>query len=248
MRHIGTDEVFLEGIVTRRHGRMRSKQGGGSHQLKRDVEVEVVLVDVDTQTLQTAESGMALVAVEDGRLHAHGFEQADATHAEEHLLLDAHLAVAAIKSARDATVLGRVLLDVGIQEIESYPTHVDTPCLGIDRATGESDAHLHPFALVVEHRLQGQLRELLRDVFGTLLAGDGDLLCEVAVTIQQTDAHHVGVRVGGLLHIVACQDAQTAGIDLQALHQAVFHAKIGNEVLLLRRLRHVSLELVVHLI
>ena len=191
---------------------------------------------------------MALVAVVDGRLQAQGFEQTDAAHAEEHLLLDAHLAVASIESAGDATVLGRVLLDVGVQEVEPYPTHADTPRLGVDRAAREGDAHLDPVAIFVVYGLQRQLRELLRDVLGPLLARNGDFLGKIAVTIQQADAHHVGVRVRSLLHVVASQDAKTARIDLKALHQAIFHAEIGDEVLLLRGLRHVGSELVVHLI
>ena len=117
VRHISTDKVFLKCIVTSRHRSVRSEQGGSSNQFKRNIKVEIVPVDVDTQTFQTAEGSMAFVAVIDGRLHAHGFKQADTSHAEEHLLLDTHLAVAAIESTGNTTVFRRVLFDISIKQV-----------------------------------------------------------------------------------------------------------------------------------
>ena len=207
VRHVSTNQVFLKRIVTRRHGRVCGEQGRGSDQLKRNVEVEIVLVDIHAQTFQSAEGRVSLVAMVNRWFQADGFEQTDTAHAEEHLLLDAHFAVAAVKSARDATVFRRVLIDVSIKQIQPYPTHIDTPNFGKDRAAREGDADLHPVAVVVADGCQRQLRELLRDVVGALLARHGDFLGEVTVTIQQTDAHHVGVAVGGLFHVVAGEDA-----------------------------------------
>ena len=227
---------------------MRCEQGRSPDQFQSHIEVEVVLVDIHAQAFQSAEGSMAFIAVVNRGFHTHGFKQADTAHTEEHLLFDAHLAVAAIESASDATVFGRVLFDIGVQKVKSYPTHIDTPCLGIDRAAWEGDAHHHPFAILVEDRLQRQLRKLLRNIIGLLFSRNCDFLGKVAITVQQSDAHHIGVGIRGLLHVVASKDTKAARINLKALHQTVFHAEIGDEVLLLGRLRHIRLKLVVHLV
>ena len=50
VRHIGTDEMLLKSIVTCWHRRVSCEQGRCPNQLKRDIKVKVVLVDIHAQT------------------------------------------------------------------------------------------------------------------------------------------------------------------------------------------------------
>jgi hypothetical protein len=84
----------------------------------------------------------------------------------------------------------------------------------------------------VDHRRHRQVVEVRILVNRLLVAVGVDLLLEVSLAIQQADADKRQAQVAGGLAVVAGQDAQTAGVDRQALVKPEFGAKIGDQIVL----------------
>src|SRR5207247_3252388 len=54
-------------------------------------------------------------------------EGAQAADAKDDLLADAHVVVAAVEPAGDRPVLGAVLRDVGVEQVQRHPADLDAP-------------------------------------------------------------------------------------------------------------------------
>ena len=77
--------------------------------------------------LEAEKAGVALVGVEDLRMDVEGAQRPDAADAEDDLLAEAVLLVAAVEAVRDRNDLRRVLRHVRVEEIERDAAHVDAP-------------------------------------------------------------------------------------------------------------------------
>ena len=87
---------------------------------------------------------MAFVRVEDLHVESERFEHAHAAHPEEDLLLQPMLDVAAVEAVGDLADVGRVLVDVGVEQVERHAADVGTPHLGVQRSPGEVDVTRTP--------------------------------------------------------------------------------------------------------
>ncbi len=83
---------------------------------------------------------MALVRVEHLHVEAERLEHAHAAHAEEDLLLQPVLDVAAVEAVGDLAHVGFVVVDVGVEEVERCTADVRSPHLRVQGASGELDA------------------------------------------------------------------------------------------------------------
>ena len=155
-------------------------------------------------------------------------EGAYAADAEQDFLLHAVLPVTAVELMGNLTVLGDVGLEVGIEEIEVGAADGNLPDAGGHIAAGHSHMHGAPVALVVEHGLGGNPQEVGGVVFGHLVALGGDPLGEVSVSVQQADGDEVDLHVGCLLEVVAGEDAEASGINLEGCLEAVLHTEVGD--------------------
>ena len=125
---------------------------GGEHRarprrLQRLVEAEAVVLDQLANAFDAEEAGMALVGVEDLRRRktgqgAVGADGADAADAEQHLLLQAMLAAAAVQPVRHLALGRRVVLDVGVEQEQRHPTDGHLPHLSDDAASRHAHGHL----------------------------------------------------------------------------------------------------------
>ena len=168
---------------------------------------------------------------------------ADTADAQQEFLLEAVLPVAAIQVVGHLAVLGDVGLIVGVQQVQVRTAHLHFPHAGGDGTAREGHARGDPVAIGVHHRHGRDLQEVLGVVVGDLVALAGDDLGEVAEPVEEAHGDEVHVHVGGLLQVVAGQDAETARIDLQGGIQTVFHAEVGNgRVGALGLLGHVGVE------
>ena len=147
--------------------------------------------------------------------------------AQEVFLLDAVLPVAAVELMGDDAVELAVHVEVGIHQIELHAAHVHAPYVAIYYTSGIWHFENHGTAVLFEHLLDGQLIEVLGLVVGNLLAVDAERLCEVAVPVEETDGGHVHAAVRCFLDIVAGKNTESAGVDLEAVAQAVFHREVG---------------------
>ena len=94
---VANDELLVEDLVARRHGRVRRED-----EVAPDLYLECVVGlgavgDERTKTLELEEGGMPFVQVEDGRLDPEHRQRAHTADAEQKLLADAALAVAAVE-------------------------------------------------------------------------------------------------------------------------------------------------------
>ena len=129
---ISRHELLIKHVMTRRHRGMRGKYGTGGHQLQGAVEFRAAR-HVFAATLQDLEGGVALVDVANSRRNAHGCKSPHTADAKHDFLTDSHLTVAAVKAARNRTVLRYICRDIGVQQIQFHPPNGYTPNLESDR-------------------------------------------------------------------------------------------------------------------
>jgi hypothetical protein len=115
----------------------------------------------------------------------------------------------------------RVLLDVGVQEVERGPADVGPPHLGVARLAGEVDDDAHALAQRDSQGVRVERREAL-----LLPAVEAEVLAEVAVLVEEADADERDAHVRRRLEVVAGQDAEAAGV----LGQGFGDAELGGEV------------------
>ncbi len=227
VRHILTHHRLGERVVTRGNGGMGRKERRRTHHLQSLREGQATLGDEVTDALYADERGVSLVAVINLLLDAHLGQRADTAHAQQQLLLQTVLPVAAVKVERDLTILLAVGLVIGIEQEQVGTAHLTLPYARRERAARERDLYRHPVAHLVAYGRDRQLEEVLRLVCGHLTALRRELLGEVSVTVEQTHGHHRHVLVRSLLQIVARQNAQTARIYLKRRVESVLHREVS---------------------
>ena len=131
---------------------------------------------------EAEEPGMALVAVEHLRVDPEGAQGPDAADAEDDLLAQPVVRVAAVEAVGDGDAVGRVAVDVGVEQVQGDLADVGAPDPDGDLVAGEVDRHAHPGVGEAE-RLGVHVEAVL------LLPAVGvELLVEVALGVQQADA------------------------------------------------------------
>ena len=219
-------EAFVKGIVACRNRRMGGKQRTGAHHFQGLGEVQVVFLDVLTQTLHADERSMALVAVVHLRVQAQFAEGTDTAHAQQEFLLKAVLPVAAIEVIGNLAVFLDIGFIVRIHQVQVCTAHFHLPQAGGQVTARECHGGGYPVAVFVQHRHGGNLGEVLGIVAGHLITLGAEHLVKVTVTIQQAHSHQVHVHVGRFLEVVAGQDTQTAGINLKGGIQTILHTEV----------------------
>ena len=101
MPDVFPEQTFVEGVVPGRDRGMCREQRRGPHEFKSLRIVEIVILDVFTESLQTGECRMAFVALLDLGLYAELPQRPDATDTEKQLLLEPVFPVPAIKMMGD---------------------------------------------------------------------------------------------------------------------------------------------------
>ena len=154
-----------------------------------------------------------------------------AAHAQHDFLTDTHLQIAAVKLRGNGAVLGVVIGDIGVQQIEVDASNGEFPDLGEHLTARQFDADLERFAvLTVGNFLHGQVVEILVELDGLLDAFAVDLLFEITVAVEQTDGAEVQVEVARALAMVAGEDAQATGVVWHALVETELRGEIGDQV------------------
>ena len=197
------------------------------HFLERRVEAPPFLAEI-ADTLQHDESRVPFVEVIRGRITSHCLERAHAADSQDDLLLHPRLAVAAVESRRQLAIPRRVLLEVGVEQIQLYAAEMHEPhrhqhCPVAKRHGG--DARL----AVGRHRRRDRRIgpvQLLVDLF--LPPVEGDVLAEIALRIHESDADERHTEVAGFLAVIAGQDPEAAGVDRQRLMKCEFGGKVGD--------------------
>ena len=177
---------------------------------------------------------MALVGVEHLRRRVAGGRavRADGPHpadADEDLLPDALVLVAAVEPVGDAAQVRLVLLDVGVEQQQRHPPDGRLPHPHAERAAGgHRDLDEDGLARGIGEQLQGQALRVERGVVLELPAVQRQRLAEVARPVQQPDADQRHAQVGRGLEVVAGQHPEAAGVVGQHLRDAELHREVAD--------------------
>ena len=195
---------------------------------------------------------MALVHVHHVRLSVgwqNGAEGAQAANAQNDLLTNARVLVAAVEVAGDPAIVLTVLGQIRIQQVQRHATHSGDPHAGVYGAARKRHVDHNWRALRVEHRAHRHGVRIETIVGLALVARVVDHLAEVAVPIHQPDGDERQTKVAGGLEVVAGQHAEAARVDRQRLGNREFGAEVGDarDVLHLRRAVEVLLQITVTL-
>ena len=178
--------------------------------------------------LQHHEAGMPFVQVPHRRIEPEGAEGTHAADAEDDLLLDPRLAIAAVQAGRQLTIPGRVLLEIGVEQIEVRVSQLRVPDLHQHRALAER--HGNDARLAVRHhrRLDGRVLPPQAAVALFLPALGRDALVEVALRIHEADADEGQSQVACFLAVIAGQHAQAPGVYRERLVQRELRREVGD--------------------
>ena len=167
---------------------------------------------------------------------AQRLERAHAADAEDDLLLHARLAVAAVQARRQLAIPRRVLLEVGVEQVQLDAAEAHAP----DRAPARCGCRAAPrrcracrpavIAGSIGALSQRQpLVDLLLPAFGR------HALVEVALRIHEADADERHAEVARFLAVIAGEHAEAAGVDRQRLVQRELRGEVGDRTRRARR-------------
>ncbi len=218
---VALDELLGEHLVAGRDRRVGREDRRRPDLLERLGDRHPPL-DERAHALEHEEGRVALVEVEHGRPDAQRFERADAADAEQQLLADPVLAVAAVQ---------RVGEPVDLEQVQRHGADVLAPDGRDDGLAGEVDRDGHRLAD------EAGRDRVDRVVLLRLAPGLVDALREVAPAVQQPDADDRHAELGRGLEVVAGEDAEPAGVDRERLLDRELHAHVRDEEPVLRAVR-----------
>ena len=216
---VARHEITREAVDAGGHRRVRREDGACAHDLQRMLGIDSVL-DEAAHALHREEAGVALVHVEHGGLDATGRERLDTADAEQDLLAQPVLAVAAVQAVGDGALGRRIGVHVRVQQEQLDPPDVDAPEPGVQHGTGERHGDECLRAVRAEHGRHGQERRVEFDELLLLGASSRQQLAEIAVAVEEADADDRNAEVARRLEVVAGQDPQPARVLGQRLAEA----------------------------
>ena len=215
--HVADDELLVELLVPGRDGRVRREDRRPAQVLERLGRLHALRGQL-AQPFDLKEGRVALVQVEDVRLDPERRERADAADAEQQLLADPVLAIAAVERIREP---------VDLEQVERHGADVLPPDGCLDRLVGELDRHRHGLA----HQAD-RVRVDALVVLGLPAVGV-DLLAEVAAAVEQADPDERDAELGRRLQMVAGENPEATGVDREPFVQPELHAEVRDEEIVL---------------
>ena len=205
-------------VKTRRHRHLAHGVG----------RLEPLALDDLPRPLEQGERRVPLVQVEHRRLDADHAERPVAADAEQDLLLDARLLVAAVEARREPLVGLGVGVVARVEQQQVAAAHRHPPDPQPDLALGELDAEAHLPPLGVEHRRRRQVLVVDRLVAVLLPAVLVDELVDVALVIEQPHADDRHAEVAHALQVVAGEHPEAARVDGQRLVEPELGREVGD--------------------
>ena len=230
------DQVRREAVVAGGHGRVGGEDDLAGNLHRGGFEVDALFLHTVADGLEDGEAAVAFVEVEHAGRDAHRLDGAETADTEQQLLTDAGARVASVEARSEFAVLGRVALNVGVEQEEIAAADLDLPNFCTDRPAAGPDLHDDGLAVGTDGGLHGELIDVGADVLLLLPSSLVEALQEVALAVEQPDADQRNVEVGGALDVVSGEHAEAARVDRQRLMQA----ELGGEVADWPRAQHAS--------
>ena len=224
--HVLSEETFIEVVVSGGNGRVYGVERRSAYEFDGLVERESAF-HIVADTLYVDKGCMSFVAVVYVFADAQTLECQHTADTQQDFLFEAVFPVATIKLMCDGAVELAVHVVVRIEQVKCDSAHIDTPYVGVYVVVQIGYVNHQVLSVLIEHLVDGQLSEVLGLVVGNLLSVHRQRLREVSIAVEETDGAEVDIAVGGFFQVVACQHAQTAGIDFQHMVQPVLHAEVG---------------------
>src|SRR5436305_8659603 len=174
---------------------------------------------------------VAFVQVKDVRLDSQTTEQAHTSNAEQHLLHDARLAVAAIKMSRDEAISLFVLFYIRVEQVERNAPYVNAPSLRAHHAFAHQDFDDDGRARLVFDLMNRQHRRISLAVKLFLPAVAFQALAEIAVAIEQADGDERKAKIACGFQVIARKHAKSTRIERQRVVYAVLSAEVCDRIL-----------------
>src|SRR6266850_2559230 len=185
-----------------------------------------MLCHVTARAFQYRERRMSLVEMADVRLDANRLQHPPSTDAENDLLLQAQLAVAAIELAGNASIRRCIRRIVGVHQIQPHTADLHLPHANPYGRTGNGDRKPHPFAAGVTHRSDRKLAGVIEGIERPLATVYADVLPKVSLLIEKTDSDDRNSEVVSRFQQITGNVPEAAGIDRQRFAQHEFHAEV----------------------
>ncbi len=174
--------------------------------------------------------GVAFVDVPDCRLYAHCVQRAHAANAEDDLLLDTGVTVAAVEPVRDVAIFRAVRFEVRIEKVKDDPPDTRPPYPDRDIARSHLDGDAYLAAVFAQRRRYRQVAEIRIGVSGMLVALAVYLLLEIALAVEQPHRDERNVQIARRLAMVPGQDAEPSGVNWQAFMKAELGTEVGDQI------------------
>ena len=226
-REVCFDEAEGERVVACRDGRVRRENRRGPDRLERRLERRAVL-DQITDALQHDKRRVSFIEVPGRWLNPHRFEGANAANAEDDLLLNARLAIAAVEARRQFAVPRRVLLEIGVEEKQPHAAEQNLPHRHEHRAIPERHGDDARTAVGADGRFNRRVGPVHANVDFLLPPFRRHRLVEVALRIHEADADERNPEVARFLAVIAGEHTEAAGVNRQRLVEREFGREVGN--------------------
>ena len=212
-------ELATEAVDARRHRRVCGEHAAARAPL-RPPRRRAGPRDLLADPLQAEEPGVALVHVEHLRVDAECPQRPNPADAEDDLLAQPVVRVPGVQAVGDLDPVGRVLGEVGVEQVQRDLADVGPPHPGPYRVAGEIDRHCEAGV--------GEPERLGVHVDGPLLlpAVGVELLVEVALGVQQANPDERHTEIGRRLEVVTGENAEAARV----LRERLGDAELGREV------------------
>ena len=231
-------EIFLhqlrvEGVVARRHRRVRGEDAAGGDRLQGLDEGKFFPGHQHPDPLQPQECRVPLVHVKNRRLDAHRVECPHPTDAQHDLLPHPHVVVAPVQLVGDVPVILRIGPKIGVEEEQAGQADPHFPNLRLHFSPGHVQLDHHgSFPVGGQGLADRQILENVVDDARLLPAVLVDALGEISEAVEQADRHERQAEVAGRFAVVARQDAETPRVDRQGLVETKLGGKISHQGLL----------------
>ena len=153
-----------------------------------------------------------------------GPQRADPSDAEDDLLTEPVLFVAAVETIGHRNDVGRVSGNVGVEQVERDPSDIDTPDLHQRGHPGEVDLDDHIGLDDAECVRVDRFVSLFLPSVGV------EALAEIALGIEQTDADEGHAEIRRCLEVIAGQNPEAAGVLRERFGDPELRGEVGDAV------------------
>ena len=113
---------------------------------------------------------MPLITMINRRLYPQFAQSMNTSASQQQFLFQTVFPIAPVKMMGNAAVFFQVILEIGIQQIKLYPSHIHTPDPRINITSREHHANRLPVSFFIPHRGNGDFHKILSFVFGFLVS------------------------------------------------------------------------------